>query len=212
MTLSEWMQLLKEHWLIISAISLLVVAFIVLMLVVPSQGEEKGLAKYSLVAEIMGALILLFTLISVYIQVVHIRGQNDLQRAVASKSAIQELNKVLLDEKQEDFLRFVFPKEENETKEENKKKARQAMMAFSLMNSLEMLYLTRDESADDEAFKCLLHGFTVNVREIWEKDKNFATVYHPEFQEIVEKVFKENGEDCKENQVSTRGGNLSTRP
>ena len=60
-------------------------------------------------------------------------------------------------------------------------------MAFSLMNSLEMLYLTRDENADREAFKKLLHGFTQNVRGHW-KDQ-FPTVYHPEFQEIVEEAF-----------------------
>lgn len=183
MTLSEWIPTpIKEHWLIISAIFSLVGTFIILVVAIPSQGAEEGFAKYSLVAEIMGALILLFTLISVYIQVVHIRGQNDLQRAVASKSAIQELNKVLLDEKQEDFLRFLFPKEEE-------KKARQTMMAFSLMNSLEMLYLTRDENKDNEKFKRLLHNFIENVEAYWNDE--FAAVYHPKFQKIVEEVFHE---------------------
>jgi len=62
-------------------------------------------------------------------------------------------------------------------------------MAFSLMNSLELLYLTRDENADDEAFKSLLHGFTKNVRVHW--NANFATVYHPKFQKIVKEVFDE---------------------
>ncbi len=183
MTRSKWMWIfIKEHWLIISAISLLVGAFIVLMLVVPSQGAATGLAKYSLVAEIMGALILLFTLISVYIQVVHIRGQNELQRNVASKSAIQALNEVLLDEKQEDFLLFVVPDPEEG-------KARQIMMAFSLMNSLELLYLAQKDNVSREDFKRLLRGFTGNVRVHW-KD-SFPTVYHPEFQKIVKEVFDE---------------------
>jgi len=43
-------------------------------------------------------------------------------------------------------------------------------------------------SRDD--FKRLLHGFTGNVREIWSDE--FATVYHPDFKEIVEEVFAEN--------------------
>ena len=90
----------------------------------------------------LGALILLFTLISVYRQIVHVQEQNELQRNVASKSAVQALNEVMLDEKQEDFLRFVFPKVQK------KEEARQAMMAFSLMNSLELLYLARDETVE----------------------------------------------------------------
>lgn len=192
MTLSELQISIKEHRLIISAIAFLVVVFIVLMLVTHYHGAGTGLAKYSPVAEIMTALILLLTLISIYRQIGHIQEQNDLQRAVASKSAIQELNKVLLDEKEIDFLSFVFLKEEGENEEGRKaeiKKARQAMMAFSLMNSLEMRYLTRDEKVKREDFKRLLHGFTKNVRGHW-KD-SFPTVYRPEFQKIVTEVFDE---------------------
>ena len=61
------------------------------------------------------------------------------------------------------------------------------MMAFSLMNSLEMLYLTRDKKADREEFKRLLHGFIKNVHPYWNDE--FAAVYHPEFQKIVREVF-----------------------
>ena len=133
-------------------------------------------------AQIITPFILAATLVALYGQISHIRDQNELQRAVVSKGAIQELNKILLNENQEDFLRFVFP-------HTTEKEARQVMMAFSLMNSLEMLYLARDKEADREEFKRLLHGFTKSVRPYWSEE--FAAVYHPEFQKIVEEVFEE---------------------
>ena len=152
--------------------------------------SEYDLAKsIAEAAQIVTPFILIVTLVVLYRQLEHIQEQNshtqiqnDLQRAVASKSAIQELNEVLLDDKQKDFLRFVFP-------DMDEKEAREAMMAFSLMNSLELLYLARDKKTDREAFKPLLRGFTKNVRVHW-KDP-FPTVYHPDFQEIVNEVFDE---------------------
>ena len=133
-------------------------------------------------AQILSSIVLIMTVIVLTRQLGHIQEQNDLQRTVASKSSIQELNKVLLDEQQEDFLRFVFPGA-------REKDAREAMMAFSLMNSLEMLYLTRDKNADDEAFKGLLKDFIPNVRVHWKGE--FPTVYHPDFRKIVQDVFNE---------------------
>ena len=190
MTLSPLMRFLKEHWLIFLALVILTVALITLIYVVPSPSAGQGFAKESLVAEVMGALILFFTLLSVYIQVSHIRGQNELQRNVASKSAIQELNKVLLDEQQDDFLDFLFPKP-------GPHPPRKIMMAFSLMNSLEMLYLTKDEKVSDEDFTDMLKGFVGNVRAIWEADEHFATVYHPDFQKIVKGAFAKMDQEAK---------------
>ena len=179
--------------------------------------DSDGAKSVAEAAQIVTPFILIVTLVVLYRQLEHIQEQNihtqvqnDLQRAVASKSAIQALNEFILDEKQKDFLRFLFfPKpidasndksdltpEEKQAAEE--KQARETMMAFSLMNSLELLYLARDKKADDEArdkkaddeaFKGLLHGFTKNVRVHW-KD-SFPTVYHPEFQEIMKDVFDE---------------------
>lgn len=188
MTLSE--RIKKDRPLALAGL-FLVGMLMVLMVAAYYYGTGTGLERYSPVAEIMGALILLLTLILVYMQIGHIRDQNDqfrkqndLQRNVASKSAIQELNEVLLDKQQEDFLRFVVPNAKDE------KGARQTMMAFSLMNSLEILYLTQKDNVSRKDFKRLLSIFTTNVRGIWNKD--FATVYHPDFQQIVKEVFDEN--------------------
>ena len=43
------------------------------------------------------------------------------------------------------------------------------MMAFSLMNSLEMLYLTQREHEDvsHDDLKSLISNFTTNVRGMW---------------------------------------------
>lgn len=199
----EWMKIFQEPWLIPLTLSLIIVIFIVLMIVAYYRGEGKGLAKYSPVAEIMTALILFLTLLSVYNQIGHLRTQNDqfriqneLQRNVASKSAIQALNEVILSKDgKEDFLPFLFPDLYNkESKPTADVEAQEIMMAFSLMNSLEMLYLTQDEAqrkekASRDKFKCLIKGFTGKVREIWEETPNFTTVYHPSFQEIVNEVF-----------------------
>lgn len=66
------------------------------------------------------------------------------------------------------------------------------MIAFSLMNAREMLYLTQRERVPRKNFQRLLKGVTTNVRDIWEdKKNNFPTVYHPDFQQIVEEVFDE---------------------
>lgn len=174
-------------------IGALVVTLLLLMLLAGGfnylwPGVEKS-SNIEAAAQIITPFILVATVVILYSQLGHIQVQNnqiqvqnELQRNVASKSAIQDLNKVLLDEKQDEFLRFVFPT----LKEE---KAREAMMAFSLMNSLEMLYLTRDKNVDREEFKDLLRGFTTKVRDHW-KD-SFPTVYHPDFQKIVAEVFAE---------------------
>lgn len=149
-------------------------------------------------AQILTPFILAATVVILYYQLGHIQTQNELQRTVASKSAIQELNKVLLDEQQDDFLRFVFPNVE-------KKDARQAMMAFSLMNSLEMLYLTREkkktreaQEAAHEEFKSLLMGFISNVRVHWKG--GFPAVYHPDFQDIVQEAFAAMEKEAKQTQ------------
>ena len=162
------MNTLQEHGLIALVLLFLVVVFVVLMFMTRHYGEGNGLAKYSPVAEIMTALILLFTLLSIYRQIVHIQAQNELQRNVASKSAIQDLNKVILKDENNDFLPFLFPNlrdTNNPNYEKEKKEARETMMAFSLMNSLEMLYLTQDKKRREDKesrdkFKCLLNGFT----------------------------------------------------
>ena len=145
-------------------------------------GGHQRLRELEPAAQILSSIVLIMTVLVLSRQLGHIQDQNELQRAVASKGSIQELNKVLLDKQQEDFLRFVFPEIKGE-------KARQSMMAFSLMNSLELLYLTQRERVSRDDFKNLLRGFTRNVRGIW--DGNFATVYHPDFQKIVEEVFDE---------------------
>ena len=175
---------------------LLMVAGGTLLLVVISYfpGGTALLKQHQPAAQIITPFILIATVWMLRLQLGHIEDQNELQRAVASKSAIQELNKVLLDEKQKDFLRFLFPHVKESNDESNpspeEKQARETMMAFSLMNSLEMLYLTQKEHVSREDFKRLLRGFTGNVRDIWNDE--FATVYHPAFQEIVEEVFAEN--------------------
>ena len=188
----------------LTAIALAAILGGVILLIVSAAASEGGnelLKQFEPAAQIISSIVLIGTVVVLYIQLGHIQEQNDLQRAVASKSAIQELNKVLLDKQQEDFLRFVFPKlidtsngKSGLTPGENlipgEEQARKIMMAFSLMNSLELLYLARDEKVEREDFKRLLRGFTANVRELWNDD--FATVYHPDFQKIVEEVFEEN--------------------
>ena len=169
-------------------------AILLLVLMSTTDAGSKLLEQFQPAANILSPIVLILTVGVLAVQLHHIQDQNELQRNVASKSAIQALNEVMLDKQQEDFLRFVFP-DSTEGSDQNPEKPspRQIMMAFSLMNSLEMLYLTQREhkhvSHDD--LKSLLRGFTTNVREIWEGDKNFATVYHPAFQKIVKEVFDE---------------------
>lgn len=47
----------------------------------------------------------------------------------------------------------------------------------------------RSRKLEGVAFKNLLHGFIQNVRVHWKGE--FPTVYHPEFQKIVEEIFAE---------------------
>ena len=165
--------------------------------------ESKGAKSVAEAAQIITPFILIITLVVLYRQLEHIQeqnshtqAQNDLQRAVASKSAIQALNEVILSKEQRDeFLPFIFPDLIDEgDPEPGMEQARKTMMAFSLMNSLELLYLAQDEEVkrDDckrKDFKRLLRGFTGTVHGIWSDE--FATVYHPDFKEIVEEVFAE---------------------
>lgn len=166
----------------------------VILLIVSTAASEEGnklLARFEPAAQIISSIFLIGTVVVLYIQLGHIQDQNELQRNVASKSSIQALNEVILNKDNPDFLPFVFPHLVNEAEPHaGMEQARKSMMAFSLMNSLEMLYLTQKEKVDRENFKRLLNSFTVNVRELWNDD--FATVYHPDFQKIVEEVFKEN--------------------
>ena len=210
--MEEVISFLREHIEIISVLAILVVVLI-LLLHRARKDKEEGLKRYTPVAESMAALILFCTLFMVYIQIGHLQGQNkglqeqnELQRAVVSKSAIQDLNEVILKEENKDFLFFLFPHlrdnsklHDKETKKEQEaREARETMMAFSLMNSLEMLYLTQDDKRRKDAesrdkFKCLLRDFTVSVHPYWKN--NFPTVYHPDFRQIVNEIF-DNPPEC----------------
>ena len=162
----------------------------ILLLVSMSTTDEgnKLLAQFQPAANILSPIVLILTVGVLAIQLRHIQDQNDLQRNVASKSSIQALNEVIL--KDEKFMAFIFPEPIDARKPQPEKdQARESMMAFSLMNSLEMLYLTQRERVPRDDFKRLLKGFTMNVREHWKKE--FPTVYHPDFQKIVEEVFDE---------------------
>lgn len=203
----------------IGALGVTILLLVVMMYVWPGDKKSKNVGD---AAQILTPFILVVTAVILYHQLGHIQGQNkelqdqnkqfrkqnELQRNVASKSAIQALNEVILDKDNRDFLPFLFPQvpatndeasgEANALTDEEKE-ARKTMMAFSLMNSLEMLYLTQDEKRrEDEAsraaFRKLLAGFTGKARKIWEDSPTFATVYHPEFREIVEETFAETDE------------------
>ena len=163
-------------------------------------------------AEMVTLGVLTATGVILYLQLSHIRDQGEMQRIVASRNSLQEMNKIILDNK-ETFLPLLYPdfykgvkpeqdadaKAEATTEAEATADAAALVLVFSALNAWEVVYHIQKEDNLD-AFTKLLARFVKDrhIGETWKNEEEIREAYDSGFRKVMKDIL-----DIKEDAPTT---------